>query len=196
MQSNTRWLRCVESLSAAAIDIHEPNEVLFALDVTFAENMNIEFKHPRIVVIVPPEKSARRQNGKTWYHIVNHSNQRYTTETSALDDFIAKPGELKSLVNKASQGKVPPSVVNIKPSVESMCSSAVSSQKRRFLSQEQAPASQKPHHKHCNHKHCGSYDIVVKYHNCHKRTGLYTRGHSKTQAPTQKGALFPHRIVS
>ena len=133
----------VESLPAAAIDMHEPNEVLFALDVTSAVNMNIEFKHPRIVVTVPPEKSARRRNGKTWYHIINHSNHKYTTETSALDDFIAKPAELKSLVNKASQGKAPLYVVKIKPSVESMCSSAVSSRKRGYLSQQQAPAPQK-----------------------------------------------------
>ena len=55
----------VESLPAAAIDMYESNEVLFALDVTSTVNMNIEFKHARIVVIVPPEKSARRQNGKT-----------------------------------------------------------------------------------------------------------------------------------
>ena len=133
----------VESLPAAAIDMHEPNEVLFALDVTSAVNMNIEFKHPRIVVTVPPEKSARRRNGRTWYHIINHSNHKYTTETSALDDFIAKPAELKSLVNKASQGKAPLYVVKIKPSVESMCSSAVSSRKRGYLSQQQAPAPQK-----------------------------------------------------
>ena len=112
----------VESLPAAAIDMHEATEELFALDVTSAVNMNIEFKHPRIVVTVPPEKSARRRSCKTWYHIINHSNHKYTTETSALDDFIAKPAELRSLVSKASQGKAPLYVVKIKPSVESMCS--------------------------------------------------------------------------
>ena len=133
----------VESLPAAAIDMHEPNEVLFALDVTSAVNVNIEFKHPRIVVTVQLEKSARRRNGKTWYHIINHSNHKYTTETSALDDFNAKPAELKSLVNKASQGKAPLYVVKIKPSVESMRSSAVSSRKRGYLSKQQAPAPQK-----------------------------------------------------
>ena len=105
----------VESSPTAVIDMHEPNEVLFALDVTPAVNMNIEFKHPRIVVAVPPEKSARRRNGNTLYHIINHSNHKYTTETSAPDDFIAKPAELKALVNKASQGKAPLHVVKIKP---------------------------------------------------------------------------------
>ena len=110
----------VESLLAAAIDMHEPNEALFALDVTFAVNMNIEFKHPRIVVTVPPEKSARRRNGKTWYHIINPSNNKCTTETSALDDFIAKPAELKPFVNKAIPGDAPLYVVKIKPSAESM----------------------------------------------------------------------------
>ena len=69
--------------------MHEPNEVHSALDVTSAVNMNIEFKHPHIVVTVPPEKAARRRNGKMWYHIINHSNQKYTTETSALDDFTS-----------------------------------------------------------------------------------------------------------
>ena len=124
----------VESLPAAAIDMHEPNEVLFALDFTSAVNMNTEFKHPRIVVTVPPEKSARRRNGKSWYHIINHPNHMYTTETSALDDIIAKPAELKSLVNKASQVKAPLYVVKTKPSMESLCSSAVSSRKRGYLS--------------------------------------------------------------
>ena len=50
----------VESIPAAAIDMHEHNEVLRALDVTSAVNMNIKFKHPRIVVTVPLEKSDRR----------------------------------------------------------------------------------------------------------------------------------------
>ena len=92
---------------------------------------------------VPPEKSARRRNGKTGYHIINHSNHKYTTETSALDNFIAKPAELKSLVNKVSQGKAPLYIVKIIPSIESMCSNAVSSRKRGYLSQQQAPAPQK-----------------------------------------------------
>ena len=69
----------VESLPAATIDMHEPNELPFALDVTSA--VNIEIKHPRIAVIVLMEKSARRRNGKTWYHIINHSSQKYTIET-------------------------------------------------------------------------------------------------------------------
>ena len=130
----------VESLPAAAIDMHEPNEVLFALDVTSAVNMNIEFMHPRIVVTVPPEKSARRRNGRTWYHIINHSNDKYTTDTGTLDDFIAKPAELKSLVNKAGQGKAALYVVKIKPSFESMCSSAASSRNTGYLSKQQLPA--------------------------------------------------------
>ena len=115
----------------------------FALDVTSAVNMNIEFKHPRIIVTVPPKKSARRRNGKTWYHIINHSNQWYTTETSAVDDFIATTAVLKSFVNKTSQGKAPLYVVKIKPTVESMCCCAVSSRKRGYLSQQQVPAPQK-----------------------------------------------------
>ena len=132
----------VESLQPAAIDMHESNEVLFALDATSTVNMNIDFKDLRIVVSVRPEKSARRRNG-TWYHIINHSDQKYTTETSALDDFIAKPAEMKSSVDKACQGKAPLYVVKIEPSFESMCSSAVSSRKRGYLSQQQVPARQK-----------------------------------------------------
>ena len=84
--------------------MHEPNEVHSALDVTSAVNMNIEFKHPHIVVTVPPEKAARRRNGKMWYHIINHSNQKYTTETSALDDVIAHRAEFISQQSRPRQG--------------------------------------------------------------------------------------------
>ena len=132
----------VESLPSATVDMHEPNEVLFALDVTSAVNMSIEFKHPRIIVTVPSDKQARRRKAKTWYHIINFSNIKYTTETSKLDDFIAKPAELKSLVNKASQGKAPLYVVNVKPTMESMCASAASARKKGYLSQQHAPAPQ------------------------------------------------------
>ena len=131
----------VESLPSAAADMHDPNEILFALDVTSAVNMNIEFKHPRIVVTVPPDKHARRRKAKMWYHIINHANQKYTTETSKLDDFVAKPAELRSMVNKASQGKAPLYAVNIKPTTDSMYNSAAS-RKKGYLSQQQAPAPQ------------------------------------------------------
>ena len=147
--------------------MHEPNEVFFSLDVMSAVSMNIAFKHPRNVVTVPPERSERRRNGKTWYHIINHSNQKYATETGALDDFIAKPTELTSLFNKASQGNAPLYVARKKASVESMCSSAVSSRKEitRHNNNRQHHRSKTPHPRYRWYHH----------------TRLYTGGHSKTQ---------------
>ena len=153
----------VESLPcwpAAAIDMHEPNDVLFALDITSPVNMNIDFKHPRIVVTVPSEKSAQRRNGKTWYHIINHSNQRHKTETSALVDSIAKPAELNSFVNKAKA--IPPLyVVKVKPSTESMCSIAESSRKKGVPVKTTSTSTTEERH--------------------HIHTRLYTKGHSGTQ---------------
>ena len=69
----------VESLPPAAIDMRGPNEVLFALHVTSAVNMNIErkfmFKHPCIVVTVPPDK-LKLARGETSNLISHHRSLR------------------------------------------------------------------------------------------------------------------------
>ena len=104
----------VESLPSAAADTHQPNEVLLALDVITAVDMDIKVRRPRIIISIPDPKKQGRRKHKDWLHVVHLEHMNYTTESSPLDDFLVSKGELNSLVNKAIKGTKPLYVVAVR----------------------------------------------------------------------------------
>ena len=129
----------VHALPTAAVDA-SPNDALFALDVVTAVDMQINFKKPRIVVSIPPQKSGRRRKGRTWYHVVHVDHGKITTESSALDDFVLSHRELKALMSKARRGTQPLYMAKIKPVIESAPASCASTKRQGYLSKQVVPA--------------------------------------------------------
>lgn len=130
----------VDSLPSAAADTYAPNDALFALDVISAADMQITFKHPRIVISVPPPPLARKKRARTWFHVIHLVHTKHTTESSEFDDFIMSQRELKSMTNKARQGRTPLYVVHIKPTTMSLNTCCAGTRKKGYLSTQQAPA--------------------------------------------------------
>lgn len=130
----------VDSLPAAADSFH-PNEALFALDVISAVNMSITFKHPRIVIHVPPVKHGRKKTGQPYFHVIHASHAQVTTESSPQEDFLISQRELKSLTNRARRGQQPLFVAHIKSSHAATTNVSCASTKRTgYLSRQNAPA--------------------------------------------------------
>ena len=130
----------VDALPSAAADTFMPNDALFALDVITAVDMNISFKKPRIVITVPPPKSAKRNRSRTWYHVVHISHSKFTTETSTLDEYTMSQRELKSLVSKAKRGQTPVFIAHVKQLVEPAPTCCAGTKKKGYLSEQVAPA--------------------------------------------------------
>lgn len=129
----------VDSLPAAT-GSYQPNEALFALDVISAVDMSITFKHPRIVVYVPPLRSGRRKKDKPYFHIIHAGHSKFTSESSTQDDFMCSQRELKALTSKAKHGQQPLYVAHIRPTVATSPICCAGTKKKGYLSEQVAPA--------------------------------------------------------
>lgn len=131
----------VDSLPCAAADF-QPNEALFALDVISAVDMHIKFKHPHILITIPPPKPHRGKKGRIWLHAIHKSTNKFTTETSTMDEFFTSARELKAMTSSKRATKYPVYVAHIKPTIESIRTSCASARRKGYLSQQVAPAHQ------------------------------------------------------
>lgn len=130
----------VEALPSAAVDSVASNDALFALDVITASAMQLNFRKPRIVITVPPPKSARGRKGRTWYHVVHIDHSKVTTESSTLDEFVLSQRELKSLLSRAERGQTPLYVAKIKSVLEAAPTCCAGTKKSGYLAGQVAPA--------------------------------------------------------